>query len=354
MAAPTPRIFTIPSSALFLPTLIKALVEGRLLPDFRLDRDPLTLARATLYLPTRRACRLARDVFLDVLAGEAAILPRITAIGDVDEDEIAFAGAASGALAAHALGLPPAFGGQERKLMLTQLILKWSSLIVPTKGAPLVASNPATALALASDLARLLDDMATRQVSWDRLDDLVPDDMDKYWELTLNFLKVAREEWPGILNTHGAIEPAQRRDLLIAAEAGRLKQSNDGPVIVAGSTGSMPSTAMLLATIAKLPQGAVVLPGLDTDLDEKSWQLIAGDVGTPPPTDIRNLPCRLCFGASASNGKWCAFLASRRSMVGSRYCLKPYGRQQPPSIGRRNSRTALLKPTRIRRWPVWR
>ena len=116
MAAPTPRIFTIPSSALFLPTLIKALVEGRLLPDFRLDRDPLTLARATLYLPTRRACRLARDVFLDVLAGEAAILPRITAIGDVDEDEIAFAGAASGALAAHALGLPPAFGGQERKL----------------------------------------------------------------------------------------------------------------------------------------------------------------------------------------------------------------------------------------------
>ncbi len=39
-------------------------------------------------------------------------------------------------------------------------------------------------------------------------------------------------------------------------------------MIAAGSTGSMPATAELLATIARLPHGAVVLPGLDTDLDE--------------------------------------------------------------------------------------
>ena len=49
------------------------------------------------------------------------------------------------------------------------------------------------------------------------------------------------------------------------------------PVIAAGSTGSIPSTAELIATIARLPHGAVVLPGLDTDLDEASWRLIAGD-----------------------------------------------------------------------------
>ena len=45
-------------------------------------------------------------------------------------------------------------------------------------------------------------------------------------------------------------------------------------MIAAGSTGSMPATASLLATIAKLPHGAVVLPGLDTDLDESAWDLI--------------------------------------------------------------------------------
>ena len=96
---PTPRVFTIPASVPFLPTLIEALADGRVVPGFPAARDPLALAAATLYLPTRRACRLARDLFLDVLGGDAAILPRIVAIGDVDEDEIAFAEAATGAIA---------------------------------------------------------------------------------------------------------------------------------------------------------------------------------------------------------------------------------------------------------------
>src|SRR5439155_17331206 len=96
-----------------------------------------------------------------------------------------------------------------------------------------------------------------------------------YWQLTLAFLKIAREAWPAILAERSAIEPAARRDLLIAAEARRLAAKIDGPVIAAGSTGSMPATAELIATIAKLPHGAVVLPGLDAELDEPSWEMIA-------------------------------------------------------------------------------
>ena len=42
---------------------------------------------------------------------------------------------------------------------------------------PLVANTPAAALALADDLARLIDDMTTRGVGWDKLDDLVPDEL---------------------------------------------------------------------------------------------------------------------------------------------------------------------------------
>ena len=97
----TPRVFTIPASVPFLPTLIRALMDGTLVPGFApgvmLPRDPLALAAATIYLPTRRACRLARDMFLEVSGLEAAILPRIVPIGDVDEDEILFDQAASGA-----------------------------------------------------------------------------------------------------------------------------------------------------------------------------------------------------------------------------------------------------------------
>jgi ATP-dependent helicase/nuclease subunit B len=274
----SPRVFTIPASTPFVPTLIRALLDGTLVPGFPAGRGPLALAGATIYLPTRRACRLARDRFLEVTGGAAAILPRIVAIGDLDEDEIAFAQAATGALAAEALTLPPTLGALERRMLLTQLVLRWSAGIAPDqKGeAPLVANNPASALALADDLARLMDDMTTRGVEWTRLDEIVPDSLDRYWQLTLEFLKIARHAWPDILAERGAIEPAARRDALITAEAARLAAHTDGPVIAAGSTGSMPATAELIATIARLPNGAVVLPGLDTTLDAESWDLIGG------------------------------------------------------------------------------
>ena len=61
---------------------------------------------------------------------------------------------------------------------------------------PLVAQTPAAACALADDLARLIDDMTMRGVPWDRLDGLVPDALDPYWQLTLKFLQIAREAWP--------------------------------------------------------------------------------------------------------------------------------------------------------------
>jgi ATP-dependent helicase/nuclease subunit B len=276
MAVTRPRVFTIPASTPFLPTLIKALVEGRLVPRFPAAGDPLALASATIYLPTRRACRLARDLFLDALGQDSAILPRLLPVGDIDEDELAFAEAASGPLAEAALDMPEPLGGLERRLLLAQLVLRWAQELSKAGNPPLIANSPAGALALADALARLMDDMTTREVSWDKLDSLVPNHLDRYWDLTLNFLRIAREAWPAILAERGAIEPAERRDRLIAAEAKRLAGMKDGPVIAAGSTASMPATAELLATIAKLPHGAVVLPGLDTSLDEMSWDLIGG------------------------------------------------------------------------------
>ncbi len=85
MPATNPRVFNIPASASFLPTLTAALRRGELVPGFPASNDPLELARAKLYLPTRRACRLARDTFAATLDGQA-ILPRIIALGDLDED----------------------------------------------------------------------------------------------------------------------------------------------------------------------------------------------------------------------------------------------------------------------------
>src|ERR1700710_3168018 len=85
------RVCSIPISAPFLRTVIAALVDGVLVDGFNARTHPERLARATLYLPTRRAGRLAREIFLDELKTDAAILPRIVALGDIDEDELAFA-----------------------------------------------------------------------------------------------------------------------------------------------------------------------------------------------------------------------------------------------------------------------
>ncbi|HZC95400.1 MAG TPA: double-strand break repair protein AddB, partial [Bradyrhizobium sp.] len=250
-----------------------ALVDGRLVDGFEARNNPLNLARATLYLPTRRAGRRAREIFLDELKTDAAILPRIVALGDIDEDELTFSEGSEQFGGAAPLGIPPKLGELERRLTLARLVAAWAKSPV---SAPLVVGGPASTLALAGDLARLMDDMVTRGVAWDALDKLVPDQLDKYWQHSLDFLRIARQAWPDHLREIGRIEPAARRDLLIDAEAARLTAHRDGPVVAAGSTGSMPATAKFLAAVAGLRQGAVVLPGLDTDLDDEAWQIIGG------------------------------------------------------------------------------
>src|SRR5882672_11529316 len=242
------RVLSVPVSVPFLRSVIAALVDGQLVEGFEARREPERLAQATLYLPTRRAGRLAREIFLDVLKADAAILPRIVALGDIDEDELAFADESEyGGVAP--LDIPPKLGELERRLTLAHLVAAWAKTSLLS---PLVVGGPASTLALAGDLARLIDDMVTRGVDWGALDALVPDQFDKYWQYTLDFLKIAREFWPAFLAETNRIEPAARRDLLIDAEAERLTKQSDGPVIAARSTGSMPSTAKFLQAVAKL------------------------------------------------------------------------------------------------------
>jgi ATP-dependent helicase/nuclease subunit B len=272
------RVFNVPASAPFLRTVIAALVDGGLVAGFDARANPERLAQATLYLPTRRAGRMAREIFLDVLGTEAIILPRIVALGDIDEDELEFAQAAEEFGGSDPLNLPPKLGELERRLTLAKLVGLWANQLRPDSpvDAPLIVGGPASTLALATDLARLMDDMLIRGVDWSALDGLVPEALDKYWQLSLEFLQIAKQMWPAHLAEIRKIEPVARRDRLIEAEAARLIQHPEGPVIAAGSTGSMPATARFLKVIAGLPQGAVVLPGLDTDLDDEAWQMIGG------------------------------------------------------------------------------
>jgi ATP-dependent helicase/nuclease subunit B len=272
---PRPNVLTIPAGAAFLPTLARGLLDGEIVPGFAPRDDPIALADATVFLPTRRAARGLRDAFLEALDGRATLLPRIAPLGDVDADE-ALAEPADEA----EVELPPPAAPLERRLALARLVsgfaaaLDRSVLTLGPDDGPLIPATAADAVHLAGELEGLIDSIEQEEVDLAGLDTLVPGEHDRYWAITQAFLQVALRAWPARMAEVGRLDPARRRRLQIDAAARRVAQAR-GPVIAAGSTGSAPATRRLIAAIAGSASGAVVLPGLDVDgLDAAGWSLL--------------------------------------------------------------------------------
>ncbi len=256
MPRPDPRanVVTIAASLPFAETLARGLIAR-----LGADRDPLALSHATIYLPTRRAARNFADVFARVLGG-AALLPDFRALGDVDEDEFLFDAASED------LDLPPAIAPIRRQLLLATLIRRWNE----TRRQSVLGFAQATALA--DGLAKLMDELEQQDADLARLEELAPLPLAEHWAEVAEFLKILRDIWPGVLASEGVINPIARRNHVLRALAKRLEaHPPEGPVIAAGSTGSIPATGELLRVIARLPNGTVVLPGLDRALDDASW-----------------------------------------------------------------------------------
>ncbi|MBT7758025.1 MAG: double-strand break repair protein AddB, partial [Rhodospirillaceae bacterium] len=247
-----PNIFTIAPGSGFADQLVAGLLE-------RHGADPLELPRLTLLLPTRRGIRAVRDGFLRHTGGRAMLLPRMQAIGDVDEEELLLDPLHGDDL----LALPPAITALRRQLLLLHLIAR-NRAIDPTQAAP-----------LAGELAQLLDRLQTEDVPLSALEDLVPDDLAAHWQETLEFLNLLAAPWTDLLAAEGCLDPSERRNAVLWAQADRWRQSPPAdPVVIAGSTGSIPATARLIAVVAHLDNGAVVLPGLDQHSDETTWAAV--------------------------------------------------------------------------------
>ncbi|MGH6735541.1 MAG: double-strand break repair protein AddB [Methyloceanibacter sp.] len=275
----SPRLYTIPPSAPFLTTLARAILSGDLPLPGGPKPDPLTLPLTTIHLPTRRAARGLREAFLAEAGGAALLLPRIHALGDPDEEAAIIFGAEGSDDADGALGAP-AIGALPRRLALMRLIGAWSNTPAAAATEAEIESvrwvnSPGQASSLAADLARLMDFVETEGADFSGLDALVPENLASHWEATVEFLKIVTKHWPQYLADNGLVSPVTRRNLLMAQEAERLARGSPYPVIAAGSTGTVPATARLLAAIASLPNGAVVLPGLDISLDDESWASLA-------------------------------------------------------------------------------
>src|ERR1700729_2045815 len=287
MAHRAPRVFTIPSGAPFLPTLSRALLDGTLIEGFPGAGGPMALADATIYVPTQRAAQALAKALLSASGGQSLLLPRIAPLGAFEPDETATVFDPEGEETPHA-AVPPAVGALTRRHTLATLTRAWGKalrgairhvdadgrLIVDAAEPALVAATPAQAYGLAGDLASLIDDMIIEGAPWTRLETLAPDLYDPYWRITLDFLKIAFARWPEWLAERGLIDRAKRIALLIEDEINALGGSRRGPHLIAGSTGANRATARLIAAIARAPQGAVVLPDLDLNLDGRTWAMI--------------------------------------------------------------------------------
>ncbi|HYC03356.1 MAG TPA: double-strand break repair protein AddB [Azospirillaceae bacterium] len=249
-----PRVHTIPPGMPFVDALAAGIRA-------EIGDDPLALSQATILLPTARAVRSLREAFLRQSEGRPVLLPRLTALGDVDADEVALSleGLPAGGAA---LDEAPAIGSLRRQLLLTRLV----------KRVPNLAATTAQAARLARELGKLLDEIQTERLDPAALKALAPEDHAEHWQLTLDFLKILTEAWPAVLADEEAVDPALERDRRLTSLA-RAWEANppSGPVIAAGSTGSIPATADLLKVVSRLPRGAVVLPGLDAEMDEVAW-----------------------------------------------------------------------------------
>ncbi|MBC8269515.1 MAG: double-strand break repair protein AddB [Rhodospirillaceae bacterium] len=254
-----PAVYTIAAGVPFLDALAAGILE-------KTGDAPEALTNVTILLPTRRACRSLSEAFLRLSDGKPMLLPKMTPLGDIDEDELAFA-SDDGFGAEVTFDIAPAISALSRQLLLSRLILARKDS----------QTTPDQAARLAQELARLLDQVQTERLSFDGLEKLVSGDgLSEHWRQTLEFLTILTNHWPAILASEGSLDPTQRRNQLLDAQAALWREKPpDGLVIAAGSTGSIPATADLLKVIAEMPDGMLVLPGLDRDADDRVWEALA-------------------------------------------------------------------------------
>lgn len=281
----TPRVFTIPSGTPFLETFTEAFTSGALF-----DTGPLTpdaIASARIFVPTRRAAIALTSAL--AMRGTNLLLPTVLPLGDADALDEALPG--SFGQGDHIAA--PVIGELDRVLALFKLVDLWRVSVASNRGDDgepfLVASSRADAFALTSDLVRLIDETTIEDVPLSRLAEGVPQEYrperhSSYWETTERFLRIAAEAYPQLLASRGLVDGAEALKMRTRQFARHLLEHDpDAPFVIAGSTGSVAATSELMAAVARLKMGAVVLPGFDRDvLDSGAWQTIGSEEAELP------------------------------------------------------------------------
>ncbi len=252
------HLYSIPPHRAFADALANGLIK-------RFGGDPMRLARGLVLLPNNRAKRAIQDAFVRA-SGGGLLLPRLIAVGDPELDEAVFDAAGD------ADPVPPTVGPLQRQLILARLIQE--------AGAPVDAAE---AVRLAGELAGTLDQLLIEEVEPRRLKELdLGPELSAHWERSLQLFEVVLERWPRELARLGRIDLAERRRRLIDKVTRRWRAAPpEGFVCAAGITASAPAIARLQRTVAALPRGMVVLPGLAIGIGDEEWDSLGPHAPDP-------------------------------------------------------------------------
>ena len=233
--------YTIPPGCAFASDLAKGVLAQA--------DSPEQLAQTLILVPTRRAQRALSAAFLSSSDGKAMLLPNIKAIGDLDDDSL------PDALLTDAGYLPPAIPEMRRLCLIARQVQSF----------PIGGQKPSEvqAFALARALISLFDQMQNADFNPQDLADLWPQELAAHWHDIAQFMTIMTQYWPAILAAEKAMDPVQRRLALLQKQLDIWQDAPpQTPVIVAGSTGTLPATQRLMKLVASLPKGQIIFPGL--------------------------------------------------------------------------------------------
>jgi len=253
------NIFNIPLSCSFWDTLAEIYLN-------KYKEAPFELAHTLFLVPNRRSCQSLTAAFLRQQGLKPAILPQIAPIAEVDDDELFFS---SFDWAGMTLDKKAVISKEERLFLFARMIAS------KPNDFGLKQISFAQAINLAIDLAGLIDSACNLELSFDKLQELVPEKYATHWQETLQLLKIITQFWPQILEERQAVDMCEfKRELLYKQAKLWQEEIPERHIIAAGITAGFPVIVNMLRVVSKLPNGEIYFAGIDKNADERYWDAI--------------------------------------------------------------------------------
>ena len=254
-----PNIFNIPASCPFWDNIASIYLS-------RFSDNPLKLASVSFLVSNRRNCIALTNAFMKKQNMHPTILPQIIPINETDVDELFFSyfGIENITETNHT-----PISREERLFLLTRMIISKPNEFGIKK------TSLTQALNLAENLANLLDTCYNQDLSFDKLNELVPEKYAYHWQETLDLLKIITKYWPEILKERKAIDICDLKNHLLRKKAIFLKNNDfEKHIVIAGVTASFPSFVELMKTVIELKNGEIYFSGIDKLADNEYWDAI--------------------------------------------------------------------------------